>query len=249
MAEPHTAPGAADSESSAADREFRWRGGRVSLNFTATLGRRGLGAVERLRDPSDLSRWFRDAGLADHHLPVSQGELAEARALREAVHRISGAVREAAAPEAEVTVPDAEVPASDAEVTPSDAEVTPSEAGATAPAAADLDLLNHWTAQPLPGAGLTLGGDGTLRPMPPALDVRGLLGLLARDAADLLGGPLSGRIRECAATDCTLLFVDESRAGARRWCSMDACGARAKMAEYRARKRGATAGRGGQGPR
>ncbi|GHC53683.1 CGNR zinc finger domain-containing protein [Streptomyces flavofungini] len=221
MAKPHTAPEAADSESSAADREFRWRGGRVSLNFTATLGRRGLGAIERLRDPSDLSRWFREAGMTDHHLPVSQAELADARALREAVHRISVAAGEATAP----------------------------EAGATAPAAADLDLLNHWTSQPLPGTGLTLDGHGVLRPMPPALDVHGLLGLLARDAADLLGGPLSGRIRECAATDCTLLFVDESRAGARRWCSMDACGARAKMAEYRARRRGVTAGRGGQRPR
>ncbi|MFD0418605.1 CGNR zinc finger domain-containing protein [Streptomyces sp. NPDC127108] len=214
MTKARTAPAAADSEPSAADREFRWRGGRTSLNLTATVGRRGQDGIERLRDPSDLSRWFREAGLTERHMTVSRSELAQARALREAVHRIAAAAREATAPEAK-----------------------------------DLDLLNQWTARPLPGTGLTLDGNGTPRPLPPALDTRGLLGLLARDAADLLGGPLSGRIRECAAADCTLLFVDESRAGARRWCSMDACGARAKMAEYRARRRGGTTTRSRGGTR
>ncbi|MFD9884410.1 CGNR zinc finger domain-containing protein [Streptomyces alboflavus] len=203
MTKARTAPGSADGEPPAAAREFRWRGGRTSLNLTATVGRRGTGAVERLRDPADLSRWFREAGMTERHLAISDEELGAARALREAVRRIVAAVR-----------------------------------AATAPEAADLALLNHWTARPLPGTGLTLDGDGSPRPLPPALDTPGLLALLARDAADLLGGPLSGRIRECAAADCALLFVDESRAGARRWCSMDACGARAKMAEYRARRRG-----------
>ena len=52
---------------------------------------------------------------------------------------------------------------------------------------------------------------------------------LARDAIDLLGGPLGHRIRACAADDCGLLFVDASRPGRRRWCSMEWCGNRAKM--------------------
>src|SRR5262249_44180820 len=58
---------------------------------------------------------------------------------------------------------------------------------------------------------------------------------VARDAVDLLGSPLAHRIRECAAPDCTLLFLDTSRAGHRRWCSMATCGARTKMTTYRAR--------------
>ncbi|MDT3444159.1 MULTISPECIES: CGNR zinc finger domain-containing protein [unclassified Pseudofrankia] len=59
---------------------------------------------------------------------------------------------------------------------------------------------------------------------------------LARSATGRLGGPLAGRVRECGRPDCALLFVDESRAGVRRWCSMDDCGARSKMTAYRARR-------------
>ncbi len=65
-----------------------------------------------------------------------------------------------------------------------------------------------------------------------------LVASVARDAIDLLSGPLAGRIRECSAGDCALLFFDTSRAGRRRWCSMASCGARAKMAAYRARRPG-----------
>ncbi|WP_280233538.1 CGNR zinc finger domain-containing protein [Nocardia cyriacigeorgica] len=59
------------------------------------------------------------------------------------------------------------------------------------------------------------------------------LSTLARDAIDLFSGPLAGRIRVCAAEDCGLLFVDASRPGRRRWCSMDRCGNLAKVRRYR----------------
>ena len=61
------------------------------------------------------------------------------------------------------------------------------------------------------------------------------LSTLARDAIDLFGGPLGQRVRICAADDCGLLFVDQSRPGARRWCSMQRCGTIAKVRGYRAR--------------
>lgn len=51
---------------------------------------------------------------------------------------------------------------------------------------------------------------------------------IARDAIDLLGSPARDRIRICEAFDCGLLFVDASRPGRRRWCSMDWCGDREK---------------------
>jgi predicted RNA-binding Zn ribbon-like protein len=73
-----------------------------------------------------------------------------------------------------------------------------------------------------------------LRAESATVDVPGLLSSLARDAVDLLSGPLADRIRTCAADECSLLYVDASRAGRRRWCSMNTCGARAKMATYRA---------------
>jgi predicted RNA-binding Zn ribbon-like protein len=59
------------------------------------------------------------------------------------------------------------------------------------------------------------------------------LSTLARDAIDLFTGPLSGRIRVCAADDRGLLFVDASRPGRCRWCSMDRCGNLSKVRRYR----------------
>jgi len=54
------------------------------------------------------------------------------------------------------------------------------------------------------------------------------LSTIARDGVDLFSSPLADRIRICAADDCGLLYVDTSRPGTRRWCSMDWCGDRAK---------------------
>jgi predicted RNA-binding Zn ribbon-like protein len=54
------------------------------------------------------------------------------------------------------------------------------------------------------------------------------LSTIARDAIDVFSSPLSARIRICGAEDCGLLFVDASRPGQRRWCSMQWCGDRAK---------------------
>jgi predicted RNA-binding Zn ribbon-like protein len=44
-------------------------------------------------------------------------------------------------------------------------------------------------------------------------------------------------VRECGSEACSLWFYDRTKAHRRRWCSMDACGARAKAAAYRARQR------------
>ncbi|MFG2500064.1 CGNR zinc finger domain-containing protein [Streptomyces sp. NPDC048441] len=62
-----------------------------------------------------------------------------------------------------------------------------------------------------------------------------LLSTVARDAVDLFTGPYAHRIRECATHNCSLLFVDMSRPGRRRWCSMERCGNRQKARAHRAR--------------
>ncbi|WP_268625731.1 CGNR zinc finger domain-containing protein [Paenibacillus alvei] len=41
------------------------------------------------------------------------------------------------------------------------------------------------------------------------------------------------RIRVCTAEDCQWVFVDRSRPGTGRWCSMKACGNRAKNKTFR----------------
>jgi predicted RNA-binding Zn ribbon-like protein len=47
---------------------------------------------------------------------------------------------------------------------------------------------------------------------------------------------MADRVRRCAGNDCLLTFVDTSRPGRRRWCSMERCGNRAKVRAFRNRQ-------------
>jgi predicted RNA-binding Zn ribbon-like protein len=62
-----------------------------------------------------------------------------------------------------------------------------------------------------------------------------LLVTLAREAVHLFGSETATRIRQCQSSTCTLYFIDTSRKGDRRWCSMSACGNQAKVTEFRRR--------------
>src|SRR5690348_14727891 len=69
---------------------FRFRGGSLALDFTATLaGRKREQTRELLETPRDLARWFVAAGLPVHEAHVTEGDLAPARALREALYRLA----------------------------------------------------------------------------------------------------------------------------------------------------------------
>jgi predicted RNA-binding Zn ribbon-like protein len=65
--------------------------------------------------------------------------------------------------------------------------------------------------------------------------VEATLSLIARDAVDLVTSPAMDRVRECPGQSCGALFSDNSRPGNRRWCSMGACGNRAKKDTIRSR--------------
>ncbi|MFI2641756.1 CGNR zinc finger domain-containing protein [Streptomyces sp. NPDC018610] len=71
---------------------FNFRSGRLCLAFVATVGERWRGNHERLREPADLARWYREAGLLDRPPVITSAGLDTARALREAVHRIARAL-------------------------------------------------------------------------------------------------------------------------------------------------------------
>ncbi|MEU6671766.1 CGNR zinc finger domain-containing protein [Streptomyces sp. NPDC046727] len=60
--------------------------------------------------------------------------------------------------------------------------------------------------------------------------------LAARSYLDLLARAPE-RIRACAGGSCILHFFDTSRNGTRRWCSMAACGNRAKASRHYARSK------------
>lgn len=66
-----------------------------------------------------------------------------------------------------------------------------------------------------------------------------LLAPVLWSAADLLVGTQRSRVRQCANPACGWLFLDTSKGGNRRWCSMSACGNRAKAHRHYQRQRNA----------
>jgi predicted RNA-binding Zn ribbon-like protein len=88
----------------------------------------------------------------------------------------------------------------------------------------------------LPAAVPRLESGGRLRLLG---DVAALLAAIAQEAVRLLGSASAQLLHQCEAQACSRLFVDFSRAGERRWCSMFPCGNRAKVAAFRRRQRGA----------
>jgi len=78
---------------------------------------------------------------------------------------------------------------------------------------------------------------GSTRTWVDAQVARRLMSSVARDAIDVFGGPRAARLKRCQGSRCALLFVDTSRSGRRRWCSMERCGNRAKVAAHRRRRK------------
>ncbi|TAK87675.1 MAG: hypothetical protein EPO20_03420 [Betaproteobacteria bacterium] len=63
-------------------------------------------------------------------------------------------------------------------------------------------------------------------------DPRQLLAPIAEAAADLLCGADLRYLRRCENPKCVLIFHDTTKSHRRRWCSMAACGNRAKAASF-----------------
>ena len=104
------------------------------------------------------------------------------------------------------------------------------------PSPEDLAAFNASLDDALRHARVVAGGDGfrwAWDDDPRALD-RPLWPLL-RSVADLLVSARLDRVRECDGHDCNWLFLDTSRNGTRRWCSMETCGNRAKVRRFYAR--------------
>lgn len=69
-------------------------------------------------------------------------------------------------------------------------------------------------------------------------DLRAPIWPVMESAATLLTSDELDRVHECDAEDCNWLFLDCSRSGTRRWCSMSSCGNRAKARRHYRRRRG-----------
>ncbi|MCC6382399.1 MAG: CGNR zinc finger domain-containing protein [Dehalococcoidia bacterium] len=196
---------------------FSFMAGNLALDFANTAGMHEPLNDEHLVDYEALAAWAAAAGLLDE--AAARGLAARGRARPEeasaalaAALRLRLAVyRLAAAAVAGSAPPAAAVQVLDAALgdTFSRLRVVPAAEG----------LAWQWQ-----GA---------------AEDLASPLWPVALSAARLFSAPERlARVRECGGDRCQWLFLDTSRNGTRRWCSMAACGNRAKAKRHYQRSRG-----------
>ena len=179
----------------------------LAVRLMSTIWADAAGPHDDLRTTADVNDWLDAVGVDRTGAHATEGELATARALRDAVRLLA----------AHVT-----------------GDNRPGAAAATAVVAAALDQLNV-TAAELPAPRLTLR-DGRLELGPPGgpSPVTTALAQVAEQAVALLGGEEAGRLRACHAPGCVLYFVKTHPR--RAWCSV-ACGNRVRAARHYRRAR------------
>lgn len=199
---------------------FELSSGALALDFANTWPDRGRPETDRMGDWEALLAFGRQTG-------YPKGRAADRLAARARANR-SGAARALA---------------SARELREAIARLLARGARGAAPAAEDLGRLNRALARALAQQRLSASGAGVAwRWEAPGDDLEAPLWPIARSAAELLTSPDLARVRECAADDCTWLFLDRSPSGARRWCSMQSCGNRAKARRHYRRRRGSDDG-------
>ena len=116
-------------------------------------------------------------------------------------------------------------------------------ASGRSPAADDLTSFNAML-QAAPPRSQLRHEDGRfgwgIGPGEPSLPI--LLAPVLWSAGDLIAGPRRARVRRCGNPQCLYLFLDDSKSGTRRWCSMSSCGNRAKAHRHYIKHRQGGAG-------
>ncbi|MCO6416598.1 ABATE domain-containing protein [Siccirubricoccus sp. KC 17139] len=188
----------------------------LCLDFANTRYWRGSpDPTETLHRPEDLLAWCEGAGLAEAPSLIALRAAWAARpAAGEAALADALALREAAY------------------------AVFAAEAAGRAPPAPALARLGGAIAAAPPRRRLSPAPGGGYRWEVPAEQP---LAPVLWSAGDLLAGPRRGRLRQCANPRCGWLFLDDSKPGTRRWCSMASCGNRAKAQRHYHRSREAAA--------
>ncbi|WP_189872903.1 CGNR zinc finger domain-containing protein [Streptomyces bluensis] len=186
---------------------YRFDPGALCLELLTTGGPGAFRRYEVLHAPADLVAWAERSRLTPTPaLEVTEQDVAYARQVRDALFRVVVARICGGLP----------------------------EFGVAGGGREDLDVLNEAAAHPplVPA----IGGDGDRRVWAGAAAGAQLVSSVARDAVELLTGPYAERVRMCAGERCYLVYVDTSRPGRRRWCSMEHCGNRHKVRALRARR-------------
>lgn len=188
----------------------------LCLDFANTLFWRGSDPpTEELHGPRDLLAWAAASGGADPALVERLGEAWQgaqekaARAFAEAIELREMLWRTMSA------VAEGAAPARE------DVAAL-NKALASTPGRRELEAAGE-------GFAWALGAEGATAPL--------LLAPVLWSAGDLLVGPRRSRVRRCGNERCLFLFLDDSKSGNRRWCSMQSCGNRAKAHRHYLRRR------------
>ena len=186
---------------------YRFDPGALCLDLLLSGGEGIYAQWESLRVPDDMGRWIAGSPLAAV-APIAPEDVLASTADVGAARALRASIRRAV-----------------------DALIDGRPA-----APEDLAVIREAAAAPPPAPTLGAGA-------PPARGWRvpiwgyQVVSAWARDAIDVLTGPLAGRVRRCAAEDCAHVFADTSRPGARRWCAMERCGNRDKQRRFQERRR------------
>lgn len=189
-------------------RRFWFLGGHVALDFVNTEMVEGGTLIDVVAHPEELAAWVAASGLGP--------EFGEPGSIAASVHVEAIALRRALREAFDALVADEPVPD------------------------ASLTAINEVLAVS-PGSVLQRSDNGTvLREVTVDLsrDSAPLPWLLADAGANLITSDLTTHLKRCANhATCVLMFLDTSRSHTRRWCSMELCGNRSKVAAHNARTR------------
>jgi len=183
----------------------------LALDFLNTRPIQNGEAIELLSDFGALLRWFQAAGLLSTREMANlqlQGELVTARRALEAMRPFREKLRK---------------------------EVLAWEGGAHVHRSTVEELNQLMTAHPMLSKLEAIGNVPFMGPCFEPLLPEDLFAPLAHSAAKLFAEADRNRVRKCG--QCVLHFYDTSKKGTRRWCSMQLCGNRLKVAAYAARQR------------
>ena len=188
----------------------------LGLDFANTVAWRGSAPEESLHDFADLIKWCADAGVISPRVVHQARKWPEKHPKRSAeVFGEAIALREAIY------------------------RILHAAASGSNPNQADLPLLNRALGEAPPRTTLHRAAGGFGWEIEESrISAHSILAPVLWSTADLLVGSQLMRVRECSNDKCLWLFLDDSKNGTRRWCSMQSCGNRAKAHRHYLRQKG-----------
>ena len=197
---------------------FLFVGNHLALDFLNTRPVQNGEPMELLSDFGALLRWFQTAGLLNSremaNLQRQSGESATARRTLEAMREFREKLRK---------------------------QALAWEGGADVHRASVEELNRLMAAHPMLSKVQATGKVPSMELWFEPRQPEDLFAPLAHSAAKLFAEADRNRVRKCG--QCVLHFYDTSKKGTRRWCSMQLCGNRLKVAAYAARQRLSAHGR------